>query len=79
MRPSVDQRYSVPKARYRCLCIDRGYGDYGQKQVQVDVIDRQVVQILSGLKIPDGFRERVEAAVQNCVENAVALQRMEEI
>ncbi len=79
MRPSADERYSVPKARYRCLCIDRGYENCGQKQIQVDVIDQQVVQILSGLKIPEGFRERVEEAVQNRVENALALQRMEEI
>ena len=42
-------------------------------------LDDQVVAILSNLTIPDGFRERVEAAVQSRVDNAVALQRMAEI
>ncbi len=79
MRPSADIRYAVPTARYRCLCVDRGYGNCGQKQVAVADIDRQVVEILSRIQIPEGFRERVESAVQSRVENAVSLQRMDEI
>lgn len=79
MRPSADDRHSMPRARYRCLSKDRGYDHCGQKQVLVEDIDRQVVDVLTNMQIPDGFRERVEAAVKNRVENAAALQRMEEI
>ncbi len=35
--------------------------------------------MLSNLEIPDDFRDRVEAAVRNRVENEAALKRMEEI
>jgi hypothetical protein len=79
MRPSADDRYTVHTARYRCLCTNRGYEHCGQKQVVVTDIDQQVVDILAGLNIPHGFRERVERAVQTRVENASALERMEEI
>jgi DNA invertase Pin-like site-specific DNA recombinase len=79
MRPSADERYSTPKGRYRCMCVDRGYEACGQAQVQISVIDQQVVEHLSTMTIPDGFRERVEEAVRNRVENAIALQRMQEI
>src|SRR4051812_16032028 len=51
----------------------------GQKQVLIDLIDLQIIQILSTIKIPEGFRERVEQAVRSRVENEAALQRMEEI
>jgi hypothetical protein len=79
MRGSADERYSVPKARFRCTCTERGYAACGQGQVWVHVIDQQVVEVLSKLKIPEGFRDRVENAVRTRVENAAALQRMEEI
>ncbi len=79
MRPSADDRHSMPRARYRCLSKDRGYDHCGQKQILVTDLDQQVVDFLSRMTIPDGFRERVEAAVQNRVENAAALQRMDEI
>jgi hypothetical protein len=42
-------------------------------------LDEQVVAELSRLTIPDGFRDRVEEAVQKNVENEDALARMEEI
>lgn len=67
------------KAYYRCLARQRGYAPCGQPYIDVADLDDQVVAILSNLTIPDGFRERVEAAVQNRVDNAVALQRMAEI
>lgn len=64
---------------YRCLAHDRGYEKCGQKATRVEAIDAQLVAILSQLDIPDGFRERVEQAVQNRVENEASLQRMEEV
>jgi hypothetical protein len=67
------------KAYYRCLARQRGYVSCGQPYIDVADLDDQVVAILSNLIIPDGFRERVEAAVQSRVDNAVALQRMAEI
>lgn len=67
------------KAYYRCLARQRGYEACGQPFIEVDKLDEQVVAILSNLMIPDGFRERVETAVQNRVDNAAALDRMAEI
>lgn len=64
---------------YRCLAHDRGYEKCGQKATRVEAIDAQLAAILSQLEIPTGFRERVEQAVQNRVENEASLQRMEEI
>ncbi len=67
------------KAYYRCLARQRGYEPCGQPYIDVEDLDDQVVAVLSSLVIPDGFRERVEAAVQSRVDNAVALDRMAEI
>lgn len=64
---------------YHCLSHDRGYGRCGQRAIPVHDVDAQVVEILTNMEIPRGFKERVEAAVQNRVENAAAIQRMEEI
>jgi hypothetical protein len=64
---------------YRCLAHDRGYEKCGQKAARVTTIDGQLVAILSQLDIPDGFRERVEDAVRNRVENEASLQRMAEV
>ncbi len=64
---------------YRCIAHDRGYETCGQGAVRVDSIDAQVVAVLSNLRIPDGFRQRVETAVRNRVEHEAAFQRMEEI
>jgi hypothetical protein len=67
------------KGYYRCLCKERGYESCGQGFIEVDVLDKQVVAILNSLTVPDDFRDRVEEAVQNRVENAAALERMAEI
>jgi hypothetical protein len=67
------------KAYYRCLARQRGYESCGQLYIDVEDLDEQVVAILSNLVIPDGFRDRVEVAVQNRVDNAAALDRMAEI
>ncbi len=67
------------KAYYRCLARQRGYESCGQLYIDVGDLDEQVVAMLSNLVIPDGFRDRVEAAVQNRVDNAAALDRMAEI
>ena len=64
---------------YRCLAHDRGYEKCGQRATRVATIDAQLVAILAQLDIPDGFRERVEHAVQNRVENEAALHRMADI
>ncbi len=66
-------------AYYRCVARRRGYEPCGQGWITVEDLDDQVVAILSHLTIPEGFRQRVEAAVQQRVDNASALARMEEI
>jgi len=47
--------------------------------VKVHSVDEQVVRAISNLVVPDNFKERVEVAIQNQVEHAAALKRMEEI
>lgn len=42
-------------------------------------MDEQVVYVLSHLNIPEGYRQRVEEAVRTRVENAAALERMQEL
>src|SRR5690606_30861558 len=64
---------------YRCMCRDRGYGECEQGYVMVNLVDTQVVEALANLIIPDDFKQRVEAAVQNRMEHADTLKRMEEI
>jgi hypothetical protein len=64
---------------YCCLARDRGYKQCPQSIVSDRLIDQQVVEALSDLAIPDGFRERVETAVRSRVEHQTALNRMEEI
>ena len=77
MRPKYDRQRGY--AQYRCLSYDRGYEKCGQRVVTVNKIDEQLVDVLSHLKIPEGFRERVEEAVRSRVENDAALKRIEEI
>jgi site-specific DNA recombinase len=67
------------KGYYRCLAQERGYEACGQPFIEVAELDAQVVAILSGLTVPEDFRDRVETAVQSRVENAAALDRMAEI
>jgi hypothetical protein len=56
-----------------------GYAKCGQPYIAEYLVDQQVVQELSHLSIPTGFRERVERAVQSRVEHAAAFARMEEL
>jgi hypothetical protein len=77
MRPYWDNRRET--GYYRCLCKERGYDDCGQLSIREDDLNEQVVEVLTGLEVPEDFRERVEAAVRSRVENEAALQRMEEI
>jgi hypothetical protein len=69
MRAAYSQRddYAV----YRCLCRDRGYGNCEQGYA--------TVQAITNLTIPDDLKTRVEHAIQNQVEHAEALKRMEDI
>lgn len=77
MRAAWDKRRAT--GYYRCLCKERGYDDCGQLSIREDDLNEQVVEVLSGLVIPEDFRERVENAVRSRVENEVSLKRMEEI
>jgi hypothetical protein len=84
----VDDRYGKIRVgwserdghgNYRCLARDRGYHQCAQPMVADFLIDQQVIQALSALVIPEGFKERVESAVRSRVENEAALKRMAEI
>jgi hypothetical protein len=77
MRPHWNPR--TQEGEYLCIARDRGYHACGQSYVLSATIDAQVAAILARLEIPDGYRERVEQAVQNRVDNAAALQRMKDI
>ncbi len=77
MRPGWSNKYR--RSSYRCMARDRGYHRCDQSYVNTDTVDEQVVAALSTLEIPIGFRERVEDAVRQRVENAKSIRRMEEI
>ncbi|MFZ0547382.1 MAG: zinc ribbon domain-containing protein, partial [Candidatus Promineifilaceae bacterium] len=77
MRPSWNPKQN--QGWYRCIARDRGYLSCPQPLIKNNLLDEQVVAELSRLTIPDGFRDRVEEAVQKNVENEDALARMEEI
>ena len=77
MRPAWDSRYG--RGRYRCQARERGYHRCGQGVVHVDDMDEQVYHALASLHIPQGYKERVEEAVQNRVENEYAYKRMAEV
>ena len=77
MRPAFSARED--QAWYRCLCRDRGYGECSQGYIKVEVLDAQVKLAIESLTIPNGFKQRVEYAIQNKVEHADALARMEKI
>ena len=77
MRPSWDPKRD--QGWYRCIARDRGYLPCEQSLIDTKLVDAQVVEELSQLTIPDGFRERVEKAVRSNVENDEALKRMKEI
>ncbi|MBC7810634.1 MAG: hypothetical protein H7175_05775 [Burkholderiales bacterium] len=64
---------------YRCIAQERGYEKCGQRGVHSDVLDEQIVEILSEMVIPEDFRERIEFEVRRRLENAASLGRMEEI
>jgi len=77
MRPYWDNRRGY--GYYRCMCKDRGYRACPQHAVQEELVNEQVIDVLTHLEIPANFRERLEAAVRNRAENEAALKRMEEI
>lgn len=77
MRPSWNPKQN--QGWYRCIARDRGYLRCEQHLIDIDLIDDQIMAALSSLRIPEGFRERVEAAVRTNVENEEALRRMSEI
>jgi hypothetical protein len=69
----------VLRAYYRCLACELAHRECGQGYVEDSLIDEQVVNSLSHLVIPDGFREHVEAAVRARVEDTANRARMEEL
>jgi site-specific DNA recombinase len=77
MRPKFHNQRGY--AYFHCLSHDRGYQRCGQSAVPEPSINQQVVEFLSTVQIPEGFRERVETAVQERVENEAALEHMKEI
>jgi hypothetical protein len=77
MRPSYHK--SKDKSYFRCLSKERGYGKCPQPHIDEESLNEQVVDILAGMQIPDGFRDRVETAVRSRVENATSLERMAQI
>lgn len=77
MRPSWNPKQD--QGWYRCIARDRGYLRCEQPLIDISLVDDQVLAALSQLSIPEGFRERVEEAVRNNVENEEALRRMAEI
>lgn len=77
MRPTWMERDRL--GYYRCISHQRGYERCGQKYMRVDELDDQVMQALFSLHIPQGFRDRVEAAVRNRIENEQALKRIAEL
>jgi len=64
---------------YRCHAHNRGYRKCEQSSIPIHVVDDYVVYALFQLEIPVGFQERVEKAVQQQVDNAEALRKMEEL
>ncbi len=77
MRPVFNNKRGY--GLYRCIAHNRGYRRCEQPSIRIAAVDEQVIQELSNLSIPDGFRERVEEAVRSKVENEEALKRMQEI
>lgn len=77
MRPGFNPKQDV--AYYRCMARDRGYHKCAQPAIRTNQVDEQVRQELARLVIPEGFRDRVEAAVRNNIENEDALRRMAEL
>ena len=77
MRPYWDHRREY--GYYRCLCKERGYRPCPQHAIREEMVNEQVIDVLTHLEIPANFRQRVETAVRNRVENEAALKRMEEI
>lgn len=77
MRPYYQRQDDIEY--YRCLSKERGYEKCGQRAAHVEKIDQQIVEILSKLTIPGNYRERIEAAVRNKIENDASFRRMNEI
>ncbi|MBK8028330.1 MAG: hypothetical protein IPK17_02240 [Chloroflexi bacterium] len=77
MRPYFHRQNHV--AYYHCIAHIQGYKPCGESVVQENELNSQIVAILSDLQIPSDYQEKIEHAVRNKIENAAALERMEEI
>gem|GEM_PF-392414 len=77
MRAKWDNR--MGDGYYSCMAVDRGYKKCGQLGILVSLVDSQVVEALTKLHIPMGYRERVERAVREKVEHEEAIKRMDEL
>jgi DNA invertase Pin-like site-specific DNA recombinase len=83
MRPATTMKEqggkTVEYSYYRCMSKQRGYAKCGQKYMNENELHEQVVRMIANAKIPSGFKERVEQAVQRNTDNAAALKRRQEI
>ncbi len=77
MRPSFNPKQD--QGYFRCMARDRGYHKCAQPTIRTEIVDEQVRQELVKLVIPEGFRDRVEEAIRNNIENEEALRRMAEL
>jgi DNA invertase Pin-like site-specific DNA recombinase len=77
MGPYYQQERGV--AHFQCKTKIRGYQNCGQPPIKVPELDAQLLEFLSHLRIPEGYRARIEAAIQSRVEHEVAFKRMAEI
>lgn len=77
MRPKWDYRGQV--AYYYCTSGHRGYTPCGSPRIEAGYLDASVAFVIANMQIPEGFRDRIEAAIRSRVENEAALQRMDEI
>lgn len=77
MRPYFHKQNHI--AYYHCIAHIQGYKSCGQSVVQESELNSQIIAILSNLPIPADYQEQIEQAVRNKIENAAALERMQEI
>jgi DNA invertase Pin-like site-specific DNA recombinase len=70
---------SINYPYYRCQTSMRGYQPCGQLSAPTEVIDEQVVQLLSNLHLPDKDFEQVRNAVQRNLDDATVNKRIEKL
>lgn len=77
MRISWHNRDKV--GHYRCVSRDRGFGECAQSYVREDVVIDQIVEILSGMRVPPEALARIDRAVRNRKANEEMLVQLAEL